>query len=217
MLTKLFLGISLVGAEWVLYALVLLSIVSIALILERAWFYSKATKGLDEFRERVRSAASHKNWEDVKKVTLIRNSQLSNRARDLDSGVVEALLSHQNSKNIPSLEALSEMAQDAMIRVKLDWERNLAFLATIGSNAPFIGLFGTVLGIIKAFHDLSQQAASGAQTVTSGISEALVATAIGLMVAIPAVISFNLFQRRVRSALAEAEALKSFLMSKLVE
>jgi biopolymer transport protein ExbB len=97
----------------------------------------------------------------------------------------------------------------------MEWERNLSVLATIGNNAPFIGLFGTVLGIIKAFHDLSQQATTGAATVTSGISEALVATAIGLLVAIPAVIAFNLFQRRVKTALAEAESLKSFLVGKI--
>jgi biopolymer transport protein ExbB len=78
-----------------------------------------------------------------------------------------------------------------------------------------VGLFGTVLGIIKAFHDLSQQTTAGSQTVTAGISEALVTTAVGLLVAIPAVIAYNLFQRKVKSAVAEAEALKSYLISSL--
>jgi biopolymer transport protein ExbB len=100
------------------------------------------------------------------------------------------------------------------VRSKISWDKNLSVLATIGSNAPFIGLFGTVLGIIKAFHDLAHQA-TGAQVVTEGISEALVATAFGLLVAIPAVVAFNFFQRKVKSAVAEADALKSYLIGKL--
>jgi biopolymer transport protein ExbB len=112
-------------------------------------------------------------------------------------------------------DVLTEVAQDPVMRTRLKWEKNLAVLATIGSNAPFIGLFGTVLGIIKAFHDLSQQAGAGATGVTAGISEALVATAVGLLVAIPAVVAYNVFQRRVKSALGEAEALKSYLVGKL--
>ena len=75
--------------------------------------------------------------------------------------------------------------------LRLDLERNLGILGTLGNNAPFIGLFGTVLGIIKAFADLSHNQGGGAAAVMSGISEALVATAVGLMVAIPAVIAFN--------------------------
>lgn len=113
---------------------------------------------------------------------------------------------------------LEQLARDALLRSKLAWEKNLSILATIGNNAPFIGLFGTVLGIIKAFHDLSQQAAAtGAQGVTSGISEALVATAVGILVAIPAVFAYNMFQRRVKNAVAQAEALKSFMVGKLAE
>ncbi len=88
-------------------------------------------------------------------------------------------------------------------RIRL--ERNLAFLATLGSNAPFIGLFGTVLGIIKAFHDLSASQAGGPSVVMGSISEALVATAVGLMVAIPAVVAFNVFSRRVKTKMVQVE------------
>jgi len=78
-----------------------------------------------------------------------------------------------------------------------------------------VGLFGTVLGIIQAFHHLNTQTEAGMSAVTAGISEALIATAVGILVAIPAVVAFNLFQRKVKSALSEAEALKSFLIGKL--
>ena len=98
-------------------------------------------------------------------------------------------------------------------RLRLELERHLGILGTLGNNAPFIGLFGTVLGIIKAFADLSHNQAGGSAAVMSGISEALVATAIGLFVAIPAVMAFNIFQGRVRKAMAEIDALAHRVLS----
>jgi biopolymer transport protein ExbB len=126
-----------------------------------------------------------------------------------------ALLGSRGPSSSP--EVLNELAQDHVVRARVKWEKSLSMLATIGNNAPFIGLFGTVLGIIKAFHDLSQQGGAGAGVsgVTSGVADALVATAVGILVAIPAVVGFNLFQRRTKAALSEAEALKSFLVGKI--
>ena len=217
MLVHLFLGLSLAGAEWVLYLLIGLSILSVAIMLERAWFYRKASKGLPEFRRKIREEALRGNWDEVRKISSERITLASHLGFDLESGLVGVLVNSATSQKKP--EILTELTQDALIRAKLEWERNLSVLATIGSNAPFIGLFGTVLGIIRAFHDLSQQAQQqvevGAQTATAGIAEALVATAIGLLVAIPAVVAFNYFQRRIKTALAEAEALKSFLIGRL--
>jgi biopolymer transport protein ExbB len=210
MLSHLFLGMSLVGAEWVLYLLILLSVLSVTLILERARFYRTAGKGLEDFRAAIRKSATQGDWSGAARTAELRAGEAGNM--DLEAQMAHALLSHGKSA---TPDVLTEVAQDPVMRARLHWERNLSILATIGANAPFIGLFGTVLGIIKAFHDLSQQATAGAQTVTSGISEALVATAVGLLVAIPAVVAFNIFQRRVKSALAEAEALKSFLIGKL--
>lgn len=217
MVAKLFLGISLIGAEWVLYLLLLLSILSVALMFERVGFYRQASKGLKEFRERVRKAAGSGKWDEVLDVANTRVRNQFGGMPDLEAALTQALLTHsKDSKNV-SPEVLSQVAQDVVVRARLQWERNLAVLATIGNNAPFIGLFGTVLGIIKAFHDLSQQMGNSApQAVTAGISEALIATAVGILVAIPAAAAFNLFQRKVKSAVAEAEALKSFLIGKLV-
>jgi biopolymer transport protein ExbB/TolQ len=80
-------------------------------------------------------------------------------------------------------------------------------LGTLGNNAPFIGLFGTVLGIIRAFHDLAGNTVQGTQAVMSGIAEALVATGVGLLVALPAVATYNAFIRRVETTSAGSEAL----------
>jgi biopolymer transport protein ExbB len=88
----------------------------------------------------------------------------------------------------------------------------------LGNNTPFIGLFGTVLGIIKASHDLTSTQATGGQAanaVMAGVFEALVATAIGLLVAIPAVIAYNVFNRRVRAAMSGVDALVHAILSEL--
>jgi biopolymer transport protein ExbB len=108
--------------------------------------------------------------------------------------------------NAPAPAELAAAIEGAKAREKLRLERHLAFLATLGSNGPFIGLFGTVLGIIKAFHDLAHgDLGGGATVVMAGISEALVATAVGLMVAIPAVVAFNYFNRRIKVRMAEVD------------
>jgi biopolymer transport protein ExbB len=213
MLSHLFLGMSLIGAEWVLYLLVVLSLLSVTLIFERMRFYRSASRELESFRNQIRVQAAESNWVAAARTAEARIKQ-SGDTPDLEAQMALALVSNPSRK---SPDVLTEIAQDPVMQARLHWDRNLAVLATIGSNAPFIGLFGTVLGIIKAFHDLSQQAATGATTVTAGISEALVATAVGLLVAIPAVIAFNVFQRRVKAALTQAEALKSFLIGKLSE
>ena len=110
-------------------------------------------------------------------------------------------------------DAVSEAMASAKSRLRLDLERNLGVLGTLGNNAPFIGLFGTVLGIIKAFADLARNQGGGAAAVMAGISEALVATAVGLLVAIPAVVAFNYFQGRVRRALGRVDAMAHLILS----
>ena len=100
---------------------------------------------------------------------------------------------------------------------RLRFERYLMILGTMGNNAPFFGLFGTVLGIIKAFHELGQAGnnAAGATAVMSGISEALVATAMGLLVAIPAVIAYNYFIKKVKEFAANAETVERIILAHL--
>jgi biopolymer transport protein ExbB len=214
--SRLFLEMSLVRAEWILYLLLFLSVISIGLILERAWFYRRATKGLGLFRDRLRRAVTKGEWTEAVRMAEERADRTRTAPPDLDSGVALTLL-QSRSEAKGSTEVLQELAQDAILRAKVVWEQNLAMLATIGSNAPFVGLFGTVIGIIKAFHDLSTQAGGTAPQVTAGISEALVSTAVGIFVAVPAVVAFNLFQRRIKAAVSEADALKSFLIGKLVK
>jgi biopolymer transport protein ExbB len=213
MLSKIFLGLSLLGAEWVLYFLVLLSVTSVAIILERLSFYKKASRGLVDFRTQIRHSISQGQLKEAIGLVETRRTKQTPSVPDLETDLTYHLVT--SDKQLSS-SILNEKAQDSVIRAKISWDKNLSLLATIGSNAPFIGLFGTVLGIIKAFHDLSEQTPGGpSQIITGGISEALVATAVGLLVAIPAVVAFNLFQRHVKMAVSEAEALKSFLVGHL--
>jgi biopolymer transport protein ExbB len=115
-------------------------------------------------------------------------------------------------------EAVEQALLSALTRERPRYERFLSFLGTLGSNAPFVGLFGTVLGIIKSFHDLGAVAIRGSavqQTVMTGISEALVATAVGLAVAIPAVVGFNVFTRALRNLTSRTQSLGYALLGTL--
>jgi len=175
-LSARFLSLALGGAGWVLWLLIALSVISLAIALERLWYFR-----------------THR----VQKATLLADMQALLRERALDRPDDETLAAPRDD--------LAAAAEGAKAREKLRLERNLAFLATLGSNAPFVGLFGTVLGIIKAFHDLAGSQAGGPSVVMAGISEALVATAVGLMVAIPAVAAFNYFNRRVRAFMCKVD------------
>ena len=116
-------------------------------------------------------------------------------------------------------DAVREMMGAELVRQRRRYESKLVFLGTLGNNAPFIGLLGTVLGIIKAFKDLSlsdpSQAAGGASAVMAGISEALVATAVGLAVALPAVVAFNYFKSQKKGFVASTDGLQRTLTARL--
>lgn len=207
MITALFKTFTMLGSEWVMWVLLCLSVISLAIVFER-WrgLRNQERLGARLWKEHVDS------WmQEGKKFELDSKAvELGNTYPCLEGGLI-AVLAKQNSKD---KEELQLIAQSFISRQKLELEKNLAFLGTVGSNAPFIGLFGTVLGIIKAFHDLGGKVeAAGAQTISSGISEALVATAIGLLVAIPAVVFFNYFQRKIKTIMGRAESLGTYLMT----
>jgi biopolymer transport protein ExbB len=199
-LTERILGFTLLGSEWVLWVLVALSVVSVAVMVERALVLS-SDRDSDALARDILALLKRG---DVEKA---RQSLAGNRAPA--AAVAAAGLENYDRGN----EAVAEAMASAKARLRIDLERNLGVLGTLGNNAPFIGLFGTVLGIIKAFADLSKNQAGGAAAVMSGISEALVATAVGLMVAIPAVISFNFFQGKVRKAMARVDAMAHLVLS----
>lgn len=213
MVSRLFLGLSLLGAEWVLYLLILTSVFSVAIIIERIRFIKKAKLGLDDFRTAVRTKVESGDWQGASKEAEIRKQ--SAISPDLETELVISIIKDRTAGNA-TLESQIEAANDPIQRTKVLWEKNLVYLAIIGANAPFVGLFGTVLGIITAFKQLSAADASAITGVMAGIAEALVATAIGLFVAIPAVIAYNMFQRYIRETVTQAESLKSFIIGRSI-
>jgi biopolymer transport protein ExbB/TolQ len=198
-LTQEFLKFSLLGAEWVLWLLVVLSVLSVYVMIERGLFFRGVSGADREIRRKLVGALADGDLPEAKKTV--------EQAVGPGGRMVKDMLRHAG-KNGETIDAAMNAVRP---EEKLRLERNLAFLGTLGANAPFVGLFGTVLGIIKAFKDLAESGLQpGGETSTevmAGISEALVATAVGLLVAIPAVVAYNMFQRRVKRILSEAEAL----------
>jgi biopolymer transport protein ExbB/TolQ len=186
--------------------------------LERWWFYREANRDLETFRNKIKSATQSGNLEQAFIAAKSRYELKNATTPDFEAAMTFSVLEVATktlTKGTADFESIQTSSMDRMLTTKLAWEKRLAVLATIGANAPFVGLFGTVLGIIQAFHNLSNNMSGGPQTVTAGISEALIATAVGILVAIPAVVAFNLFQRKVRESIMEAEALKNFIMTQL--
>jgi biopolymer transport protein ExbB len=200
-LTGKLLRITLSSAEWVLWLLVALSVVSLAVMLERAVFFrARRLQHADEIAQRLARG-------ELDGLRPLLEGQQALEARVLQQGL--AVLPQ-------GPEMVEEVMAATMAAERPRYERFLSFLGTLGSNAPFVGLFGTVLGIIRAFNDLGAVAIRGSaiqQTVMTGISEALVATAVGLAVAIPAVVAYNLFTRGLKTRVTRAQGLAHALVA----
>jgi len=196
-----------VGATPIMYLMIALSVVSVAIMIERGWFFTVVSENIAKL---AHALAERLNEHDL------------NGARELvaSSKSAEAAIVAAGLKQLGrGAEAAEEAMASATALQRMRLERRLAFLGTVGNNAPFIGLLGTVIGIVQAFEKLSAgTGASGgsggpASEVMGSIAESLVATAIGLVVAIPAVAAFNYFQRRIRATLASSEALTHILLA----
>ena len=188
-------AISVTGAEWIMYLLIGLSVLSVGVTIER-WLFSRV-RAIDVESLRTQLARLLRDGRHAEAGVLAENLPAMER------GAVAACLDHLDQGS----DTMEREMTAVLGRERLRYERYLIILGTLGNSAPFIGLFGTVLGIIKAFMDLAQDIAGGAAVVMAGISEALVATALGLFVAIPSVIAYNVLKARVRAIGTNAEYL----------
>lgn len=190
------------GTGWVLWLLLILSVLAIALGIERLIFY---------VQEQRPALALDKALAAVKAGDPTGARSHLSAARSMHAAIVRTFLDHA-----PAGAAAVEEHLQATIEVERSrYERGLAFLGTLGNNAPFIGLFGTVLGIIRAVHDLAGDMDAGGQAVMDGIAESLVATAVGLGVALPAVAIYNACARHTERATSSAEGLGHTLLGYL--
>jgi biopolymer transport protein TolQ len=186
----------------VLWILLALSVLSIGMIFDRFFTLKKVASKSLHVRTQIKAALQAGSIEHVE-ILAKDPSSIEGRA----AGYALKHLSESGSKG------LEEIFNTFAITERPDLEKFLGFLATVGSNAPYIGLFGTVLGIMKAFNDLATAPDAGQQTVMAGISMALVATAAGLFVAIPAVASYNYFNKQVKYIFQNLEGVKELCVA----
>jgi biopolymer transport protein ExbB/biopolymer transport protein TolQ len=180
---------ALMGATWVLYVLVAMSMFSIGIMLERWMFFRARSGSVDELSDKLLLALKRGDRRAAE--DLLKNN------KSIEAEVLLPVLGWLDG----GPDSVSEALESSLIRKRGELERGLTWLGTLGNNAPFLGLFGTVIGIIQAFHMLGSSGAGGNQAamgnVIVAISEALIATGVGLVVALPAVVGYNLTQKRV--------------------
>ncbi len=185
-------------AKGVVIALFLMSAWSIGVMIDRLIAYSAARKQSRQFAPAVAGALREGKLDEAIKISD--RYKKSHLAKVVVAGLQE-FRAHQLSTEIPGeeIEASKRALERAEAIVHAELKRGVSNLATIGSTAPFVGLFGTVVGIINAFRNMSAEKSTGIGAVAGGISEALVTTAVGLFVAIPAVWMYNYFTNKVES------------------
>lgn len=189
------------GASWVLWVLIALSVVALSVILERLVFFWRTRVDIEALRSALKRGLVAQRPGDVE--------QLLRHGTSLEARIVGAGLGA-----LSAAEAEQLMLAEAQLQ-RLRSEKSLAFLGTLGNNAPFVGLLGTVLGIIGAFQQLDQARGQVTSGLMAQIGEALISTAVGLLVALPAVATYNAFQRAIQVRLQRGDALGRELIAHL--
>jgi biopolymer transport protein ExbB len=182
-----FMRFSDLGAEWVMYLLLVLGAIMIGLFFQRFMFFRKRRVNVGELGEQLINALKNNDLEAARAAVASGESMeakvLADALEDFEDG--------------PAV--VEQKIESALTAQKQEYDRFLTFFGTLGNNAPFIGLFGTVIGIIVSFQALGNNPKGGLEVVGPGIAEALVATAVGLLIAIPAVVIFNVFKSQVKN------------------
>ena len=193
MLSEQFVAFAQLGAEWVLWMLIGLSVISVGIMIDRAlWFRSRDVDN-ERFTRELRGAFERDELE-----------RLEAKYKD-DPAVPVRVAMRGLAEKDRGPEAVAEAMQSERVRWRNAGDKNLIVLGTLGNNVPFIGLFGTVLGVISAFENLRMKTSEAEDRTLDLIAEALAATAFGLLVAIPAVIAFNYFTRKMKVLMGSAD------------
>jgi biopolymer transport protein ExbB len=200
-LSSAFVDFAQLGANWVLWLLIALSVVSVGVMIDRALWLRNRDTDVERFIRELKGAFERGE------VDRLQTKYMDDPAIPIQLGLRGLAVRTLG----PAVVA--EAMQGERVRWRRAAERGLIVLGTLGNNVPFVGLFGTVLGVINAFHHLASKAADADKEVLSNIAEALSATAIGLLVAIPAVIAFNFFSRRVRVMMGRGDEVAHAVLS----
>ncbi len=178
--------VALLGSAWVLYLLMALSLLSISVMIDRWWFFSSRREDAFRLGDALVDRLGKGDRDGAER--------LLSASRSIEASVLRRALPWLDG----GAESFAEALEAEIGRARKKLEKGMNFLGTLGNNAPFVGLLGTVLGVIQAFHQLGEgqnKAAMG--NVMSGIAEALVATGVGLVVALPAVVAYNWSQKQI--------------------
>lgn len=192
-------------AKLVLIGLLVMFLVALAIIIERWIAYGKAKRQSINYIMMLRTYLQERKMQEA--VAAAQQHPASPVAKVVGAGLREYLegleaLREEGPDDVGDfdlVDAVNRQMERSKERETANLKRGLTWLATVGSTAPFVGLLGTVVGIINSFQGLSGDGGGGLGAVSGGISEALVATAVGLLVAIPAVMLFNVFNGRVEA------------------
>jgi biopolymer transport protein ExbB len=189
------------GATWVLWGLLASSIGGIGVIVERAVCFWTTRDDIAELSERLARSLAAGSWDKAQRVL--------SESPSFEARVAAAAVGQD------SPESADQLMLGASQTARLELERNLSFLGTVGSNAPLVGLLGTLVGIIGAFRQLEASRGAWTDGLMSEIGEALIASVVGLLVALPAIVAFNLFRGVVQTRLARADALRRIVLGQL--
>ena len=203
-------------AKAVVVLLAIMSAWSIGVMIDRYIAFSQARKQSREFAPAVAGCLKEGKIEEA--ISVAEQNKRSHLAKVVEAGLQEyhsqGASAELSGEQIESSRRACERAE-AIVNAEL--KRGLSGLATIGATAPFVGLFGTTVGIINAFQGMSSEKTAGLSAVAGGISEALVATAFGLFVAVPAVWAYNAFTNKVEAFQIEMTNSSSELMDYFVK
>jgi biopolymer transport protein ExbB len=180
-------------SSWVIALMFVLSIVVVAITIERFIYYSRTKLDSDMFLEKIKAFVIDGKYNEA--IAFCKSSK----------GTIPLVIREGLEERSLPRDEVAKLMEASQAEQKVNMSRYLNILGTLGNTAPFIGLLGTVLGIIKAFKDLASSAGGGPEVVMVGIAEALIATAAGLGVAIPAVMIFNYFTDRVKNISVEMD------------
>ncbi len=206
-------NVGLFGAA-VMCCLAALSVFSVGLIVDKHRRFRSAARQSVTFKAAF--AKFLRGGEVQELIEAVRVHPNSYVAQVVSAGILEYDGVRQTGGDpVASLELVTSAVRDSMSETLIQLKRGLGFLATIGSTAPFIGLFGTVIGIINAFRSIAATGSGGMSVVSGGIAEALVSTALGIFVAIPAVVAFNTFTGKIETFHVEMNRASSQLVNRL--
>jgi len=191
------------GGGWVLWLMIGLSVISVGIMLERLLFFVSRRDDVDGLTDKLIALLRKKDLTGAK--------ELLSRSKSVEAAVILPCIEWTQH----GADAFREVVDAEMTKQKRSLERGSTFLGTIGNNGPFIGLVGTVLGVIQAFQQLGSQSKEAMGNVMVGIAEALIATGVGLFVAIPAVVAFNIVNKSISNVESNVNIMAKYVVAQL--